>query len=449
MSKFETFINHKSAKVLVFVLTYIGWLFPYVFREHLLTFEMISQILVASFACLCLLLCKDTFIVLEVILLFPFMFARPLNLYIIPTHLYFIVGMVLASFIAHFVIHKTKFTFPKFMIGFIAIGISLVLGGLLIDYDDKVIKMILLGAIAIAFLAFYVCFVSSTKPKFTDLAFIMMLLGSLLMLQYLTWATLNPDDLFVKKLMYFGWASNSNNVAMMLLFTFPFIWYLGYISKGIKSFLYFLLSFVNIVIIIVSYSRGSILSIGITCVLMLICLGIYKPSRSIMLKYAFAVIGGLFFSMITLALAFPVQLNAIIGNILAINLNNLNGRVPIYEMMIGSFSEQPIFGYGVYASYNEDLFYVWGHNTFVQTGYTLGMVGVLAMLWHHIEKYFYCFKKMNLEKAIILFAFIATDIYGFMDVSYFFINFMIVLLVVLIACDKIFDKEKVIDNATV
>ena len=68
MSKFETFINHKSAKVLVFVLTYIGWLFPYVFREHLLTFEMIGQTLVASFACLCLLLCKDTFIVLEVIL---------------------------------------------------------------------------------------------------------------------------------------------------------------------------------------------------------------------------------------------------------------------------------------------------------------------------------------------------------------------------------------------
>ena len=56
---------------------------------------------------------------------------------------------------------------------------------------------------------------------------------------------------------------------------------------------------------------------------------------------------------------------------------------------------------------------------------------------------------MKLEKAIILFAFIATDIYGFMDVSYFFINFMVVLLVVLIACDKIFDKEKLVENATV
>ena len=449
MNKFETFINHKSAKVLVFALTYIGWLFPYIFREHLLPLEMFGQILVASFACICLLLCKDTFIVLEVILLFPFMFARPLNLYTVPTHLYFIVGMVLASFIAHFVIHKTKFTFPKFMIGFIAIGISLVLGGLLIDYDDKVIKMILLGAIAIAFLAFYVCFVSSTKPKFTDLAFIMMLLGSLLMMQYITWAVLNPDVLFEKKHMYFGWASNSNNVAMMLLFTFPFIWYLGYINKGLKSFAYFFLSFINILVIIVSYSRGSILSIGVTCVLMLICLSIYKPSRSIMLKYSFSVIGGLFVCMIALALAFPVQLNAIIGNVLAINLQNLNGRVPIYEMMLNNLKDQPIFGFGVYASYREDLFYVWGHNTFLQTAYTLGIVGVVAMLWHHIEKYLYCFKNMKFEKAIILFAFIATDIYGFMDVSYFFINFMVVLLVVLIACDKIFDKEKVVENAAV
>ena len=68
------------------------------------------------------------------------------------------------------------------------------------------------------------------------------------------------------------------------------------------------------------------------------------------------------------------------------------------------------------------------------------------MVYHHLEKYIFCLKKINLEKIIVLIGFVATDIYGFMDVSYFFINFMIVLIIILVALNSAFNKEGLVNE---
>ena len=445
MNKLDKITSHWGTKIVIFALMFLGWLLPYLCKDYLLSFEAIGQIIIAIIASACLLFCSDTFLVLEILILFPFMFARPLNVYIIPVHLYVVVGLVLASFVAHFIIHKTKFIWPKFMIGFIAIAVSMVLGGLLVSYEDKFLKMLLLAGIAIAFLAFYICLSSSTKPKFADLAFLMTLLGSLLILQYGVWALLNMDKI-ASKYLYLGWANSSNNVGMMLLFTFPFICYFGFVKKGIKSILYFLLATINIFVIIFTFSRGSMLALFVTALIMAISLGIYKPTRTkalrfVMFFFVLALIGVILISIINFSF-----MKQIINLILSIDLSNLNGRWPIYEMIFQKFSEQPIFGQGIYAFYDVNNFYLWGHNTFLQALHTMGILGFLAVLWHHIEKYYFCCKKITFEKAIILFSFIATDIYGFLDVSYFFINFMVVLFVILIACNKMFDEPEEVLN---
>ena len=67
---------------------------------------------------------------------------------------------------------------------------------------------------------------------------------------------------------------------------------------------------------------------------------------------------------------------------------------------------------------------------------TLLVVGAILILETNTEV-----KKHALRAAILLFAFIATDIYGFMDVSYFFVNFMFVMLFVLISCNHAFKEE--------
>ena len=133
-------------------------------------------------------------------------------------------------------------------------------------------------------------------------------------------------------------------------------------------------------------------------------------------------------------------LNAAIKNITAINLNSINGRVPIYTKMLEELKEQPIFGFGMFHSFGqggtEEIPYLWGHNTFIHAAYTLGLLGFGAMVFHHIQKYLFCFKNRRFEKVVLFFSFLATDIYGFIDVSYFFINFMIVLLIILIMSDN-------------
>ena len=101
---------------------------------------------------------------------------------------------------------------------------------------------------------------------------------------------------------------------------------------------------------------------------------------------------------------------------------------------------------GVYHSFTDNPDYTWGHNTFLQTAYTLGIFGLIGMVYHHLEKYIFCLKKINLEKIIVLIGFVATDIYGFMDVSYFFINFMIVLIIILVALNSAFNKEGLVNE---
>ena len=133
-------------------------------------------------------------------------------------------------------------------------------------------------------------------------------------------------------------------------------------------------------------------------------------------------------------------LNSIIANLTKINLDSINGRVPIYEKMLEELKSQPIFGFGMFHSFGqggtEEIPYLWGHNTFIHAAYTLGLLGFGAMVFHHIQKYLFCFKNRRFEKVVLFFSFLATDIYGFIDVSYFFINFMIVLLIILIMSDN-------------
>ena len=121
----------------------------------------------------------------------------------------------------------------------------------------------------------------------------------------------------------------------------------------------------------------------------------------------------------------------------------MNGRTPIYEMILTEISKKPVFGYGLLYGFSEPDKYLWGHNTFLHTTYSLGVVGLLAILWHHVEKYMYCIKKISIEKIIILASFVASDFYGFIDVSYFLPNFMLVLILSLIMIDSLYRNEDI------
>lgn len=444
MNRFEKYSNHWILKLGIFVVMFIGWLIPYLNRDNYVVSEVIGQVLVALIACGCLICFKNTFLVLEIVLLFPFMFSRGLTLYTIPLQLYIIIPMIVIAFIAHIILYRQKLSIPLFFVGIAAICVSLFLGGILVSYEDKFIKTLLLFVIGVGLLFVYVFFSSTAKPSFYDLAFVMNLLGMFLILQVGVYGIVNSDIFLLGKTIETGWASNSNNIAMMLLFTFPFTFYLGYKETKIKKYFYYTLSYITILGIIFSYSRGSIASAGVSFLAMLIVFSIVKETRKQALCYLGVGVGILAVAVLGIYILKPELFEALIFQITKINLDNLNGRTPIYEEVGKKFLSQPIFGHGIYSAYASETFYAWSHNTFLEAASTLGSVGLIALIIHHVEKYIFCFKKFGVEKIIILFAFIATDIYGFFDVSYFFINFVIVLMFVLISCNNIYKNHEVV-----
>ena len=53
---------------------------------------------------------------------------------------------------------------------------------------------------------------------------------------------------------------------------------------------------------------------------------------------------------------------------------------------------------------------------------------------------------MNYEKFTLFLFFLLSDLYGLIDVSYFFINYMIVLIVVFILANNYFNKIRYSKN---
>lgn len=442
MNKLEKYSNHFILKLGIFIVMFIGWLIPYLNKDNFMMPEVVGQVLVGVIACGCLICFKNTFLVLEIVLLFPFMFSRGLTLYTIPIQVYILVPMIVLAFIMHIIIYKQKLSVPLFIVGITAICISLFLGGILTSYDDKLIKTLLLFAIGLALLFVYVFFSSTVKTSFYDLAYVMNLLGVFLILQVAVYGIINIDIFLLGKTIETGWASNSNNIAMMLLFTFPFSFYLGYKETKIKKWFYYGLSYLTLIAIIFSYSRGSMASAFVAFLLMMFVLIILKESRKETLKYVGVGILLLVATVLGIYVVKPEIITSAVKQITKVNLDNLNGRTPIYKEVAKKYLEQPIFGHGIYSAYTSETFYAWSHNTFLEAASTLGTVGLLALVIHHVEKYLFCFKKFSVEKVILLFGFLATDIYGFFDVSYFFINFVIVLMFVLISCNSIYNSKE-------
>lgn len=132
---------------------------------------------------------------------------------------------------------------------------------------------------------------------------------------------------------------------------------------------------------------------------------------------------------------------------LRVNMENMNGRTPIYEAIVTAFKENPIFGKGMFSPFYNIIEtgvgeYQWGHSTVLHTILTMGSFGVVALLYHFFEKYFYLIKKMNKEKFFVLMGFLLSGLYGLIDVSYYFINYMMVLIIILAIIENTISKEE-------
>ncbi len=131
---------------------------------------------------------------------------------------------------------------------------------------------------------------------------------------------------------------------------------------------------------------------------------------------------------------------------------NSSGRIELFEASYDIWTTNFLtvtFGNGWVAEYASERFpmmnvYVVYHSTFFQMLATLGVVGIILLLFHLFEKYKQLFK-FNMPICVCLFiGYFVVDIYGMIDNTYGMYYYMLPLVMIMASIDNL-DKKTDID----
>ncbi len=420
----------------VALIVFVAWFFSYQYVNELLiaNFDVtqIGFIIIGVIVFFVLSLLKDTIYMMPLLVFTPFMFANGFNETSIPIGLYIVVGGAVLGIIIHLIRFRTKFKFGSYFIGLLAFLLGVMFSGIL-NSHDLVTQLILIGVGGTLILCAYI-FITSyfQKNYFNELCHLMIALGFIMVFEsFAQQILMHPGNMFWEKTILLGWGL-SNNVAMILLMCSPFVMYKCTESKGFKNLIYLLILILFICTLVLTYSRGSLFILLLTFPIFMIYSFInskfkkqYLLNCSIVLLVLVAIVVYIYFTERRL-------IDDIIRTLSRINLSSLNGRGEIYEKMLMEAKENLWFGRGIFNSSNkEGNDYLWGHNVYIHTLYTTGLFGLAALFIHLFQKYYLLLKKPNTKKVFVAIAFLACGLYGLMDVTYFYLNYMIVMIAIL------------------
>lgn len=384
-----------------------------------------------------------------VILLLPFKYGHRFDITTIPYDLMMNCLIGICSMIIYIYINKIKIYKGKYFYGFLWIGIALILGGLFTNYISFLNFLLITIFVLIAGIAYFLLLSIIRKIDFSYLVNIMYNLGIIIIIQYILYCTfmdVNVLHNITTKQIFLGWGA-TNNIALILLGIIPFTFYKAMKSNAKNILINTIVLLLQIIFLFLTFSRGSIFIFLIIEVPILVLLSYKIKEKKIFYLMVSSFICLCFITLLIMYFTLNLELEKIIKSILSINLENLNGRNPLFNQTWQYFKEYPVFGIGIFGgfSWNGDGDgYLWAHGTLFHTMLTMGSVGVLALAYHMVEKYFYLFKKLNLQKVIIILALFATDCYGFFDVSYYYPVYMVFLLIILLAAESIIEEKKVL-----
>ena len=447
MSLIKKYLNGRLYLLTVLIVSMAFWLIAFLSRYEKIDINIqpkIENISLMSYGIICfilLVLNRNTFYFIPWVIFIPFVFARPFTALEIPTTIFYASGIMILGLVLNLIIYRPKLKLGHFFIGLAVLCVAFVLGGINVPNDNSRFQVLITAVCAAFLLLLYVVISSSAKTDFKNICRLFTYLGIFLAFELAVYYKLQPDlkEAILTKDSSVGWGV-SNNIALMLLFTFPFTLYLVLISKNVKTVFYILIMGVQCLAILFTYSRGAIFSmlVGVAC---MIPLSIWKAKDRVSTAISITIL----LSAIGLVILYfyknrPEDFNRFIDVAFRMDLDDLNGRTPIYEDCIKSLKEFPIFGKGVLSTFQSDGTYAWGHSTILQTVRTMGYVGVIAMSFHLIQKYFVLIYRPTLWKIIVAASFAISGLYGLFDVSYYFINYMIPLILAMAIIESLFKK---------
>lgn len=439
----------KNRKVLglfgIAFVMFVFWLFPYLGHNEVLSsklirpFEITGIILIGLGAGLSLSLKKDSYWFTILLVFTPFVFARPFSAKTIPWELIVAGALAVIGAIISLIRFKYKLKKGPFFIGLAIFAISCILGGALNFNELYLLQYVVISLIVTALLVLFVYLHSINSITFLDFSWIMFALGLYISMQCAAYLFTNHNftEILSKKDLNVGWGI-SNNIATIMILLVPFTAYLIFHYQKWKT-LFFAISVIpQSIAVIFTYSRGGLFAY----ILMLIAVFIYgffvvKEKFTYFLLAMGAILS--IFLILLVGMVFKPEVMNRFFDIMSINKLDMAPRIEIYKTYLSNLKPNFIFGKGLFEPFishfdidvPESGNYLWGHGTWIHCLYTTGIVGVGAWLFHTVQKYVYLLKEHSKESMIVFFAFIFSGLYGMIDVSFYFINYMILFIVIL------------------
>lgn len=332
--------------------------------------------------------------------------------------------LLLTRFVS-LVMRSEKKKLPKLTFGFIALGVSLIFGGIFSPYYS--FRTALFGFVETACLCgLYFFFYYAVDWKSIDkhyLAVLLYAVGLGIFVEVLgmnLYSGVLTGDVGRGALVT-GWGMY-NNVGCMLAICIPAPLYLAATQK--RGWLYLLGSMVLVLGLILTQSRGSILFGGIVfCAGLIIAL--IKCEKKERICNFIVLCGGLV-AMVIMTIILRHQIREIFASMLDKGMDN-NGRFEIYKAGLEQFREHPVFGLGFY----ECKAFRWGnlsesaflppryHNTYVQLLATGGIVAFVCYLFHRVETILLFLKRPSLSKTFMALSIVALILTSLVDCHFF------------------------------
>ncbi|MEG1986287.1 MAG: O-antigen ligase family protein [Clostridia bacterium] len=351
--------------------------------------------------------------------------------------------LLVAGIIIHFVRFKPKLRPSKLTPALLFVLLSFILGGSTIrGFSSINFWAILLVSLFIGLIYFF--FNSTIDLKGTAFAeylcSFLLVLGFLMTIQTFSYYIMTDDALLAMraKSIHLGWGC-SNNIGSILCFTIPACAY--YATKGgFKCLLAIIFTALQTIALILTFSRGAILSV--VCIYpVLIIYGIIKSENKRQLALS---VSSVLAVLLILALIFSRDIYYALENMISKGLDD-SGRFSIYAEAWEVFKQYPVFGAGFdyKLNFSRDLIY-WFHDTYLEALGKLGAVGFIAICLFNVRRYITAVKVWKYPVvAFLCFSIIAFECYSLADTSFFHPIQFIFLLMLNIAFERIIEDDEV------
>ncbi|MDA3932057.1 MAG: O-antigen ligase family protein [Tenericutes bacterium] len=420
-------INELAYFTIISGITFFIWL-------QQLDFLGMTLFVLASF--FVLIFVKNTIHVVPFIFNMLFMISQTeWSLETIPVYLYLLPIILTVGFIIHYIRFRDKritkgILVKPLLLMFLAIVLSIFNTEI---FDLNYVFYLGIGAF---YLLIYLFFVQTIKGETLDyLIKLFIVLGILISTQVLYYyiSTGDVTDALRNNRVDLGWGISNFIATYLIMFITATIYYIK--TKKYRVITVFIVAY-EILMLIFTLSRGGVLSFIAIIPLLLYYLYHGQKNKKVMTLY-------LLLLLVLLVTVFVVRTDYLIPlfeRFKELDLYDGSGRVELWRQAIEKFKEYPLFGAGLFARVEGDYFGFY-HNTILHTLASLGIIGLVSLLWQAFVVIKVIFNKINLEKGILLIALIGANIHGMVDNVYFMPQFMIIFFVIVAAIEIYNDNQ--------